>query len=265
MKPMPFTATVFNVLIASPSDVPAERAIISETIYSWNALNAKETQKVLMPVRWETHTYPDMAGHPQEMINRQIVQDCDLLIAAFWHRIGSPTQNAPSGTVDEITQFVKSKKLSMIYYSDAPVSPSTINTDQLNELTAFKKSIRGLGIQETFSTQYELKEKLFRQLTIAMRGIDVAPSIPKGLTEKVRKGGSESPGENLRFWLEDCTDRSFVVAGKWQTVREKLKEVGGQEVKLPGGQTGLNFSKKRLEKVAEILGVSTKLRSARKS
>lgn len=43
---MPFSATVLNVLIASPPDVPGERQAISEVLYEWNALHAQETGRV---------------------------------------------------------------------------------------------------------------------------------------------------------------------------------------------------------------------------
>lgn len=40
---MSFSATVLNVLIASPSDVPEEREAITESLYEWNALNSQTT------------------------------------------------------------------------------------------------------------------------------------------------------------------------------------------------------------------------------
>ena len=37
---MGFKATVFKVMIASPSDVTAERNIIRDVLSEWNAINA---------------------------------------------------------------------------------------------------------------------------------------------------------------------------------------------------------------------------------
>ena len=50
---MPFSATVFNVLIASPSDVLAERAAIAQSLHDWNVLHAQDQGKILLPVMWE--------------------------------------------------------------------------------------------------------------------------------------------------------------------------------------------------------------------
>lgn len=86
---MSFSATVLNVLIASPSDVPEEREAITESLYEWNALNSQTTGFVLLPVRWESHSAPTMGDRPQGIINNQVVRNCDMLIGAFWTRLGS--------------------------------------------------------------------------------------------------------------------------------------------------------------------------------
>ena len=70
---MSFEATVINVMIASPSDVPKERQTVREVLYEWNALYADERKHVLLPVGWETHSAPDMAGPPQSIINKQVL------------------------------------------------------------------------------------------------------------------------------------------------------------------------------------------------
>lgn len=90
IEKLPFSATVFNVLIASPSDVPEEREAIARSLHEWNSLNSFETGKVLLPVMWESHSVPVMGGRPQAIINEQVVRDCDMLIGAFWTRLGSP-------------------------------------------------------------------------------------------------------------------------------------------------------------------------------
>ena len=69
---MSYPATVFRIMIASPSDVEAERKIIRDVIHQWNAMHSKATSLVLLPVGWETHSAPEMGDRPQEIINKQI-------------------------------------------------------------------------------------------------------------------------------------------------------------------------------------------------
>jgi len=99
---MPFPATVYQILIASPSDCVEERRAIPEVIYSWNACNSDAFRVVLLPVMWETHSWPELGDRAQSIINKQIVKNCDILIGAFWTRLGTPTGVSESGTVEEI-------------------------------------------------------------------------------------------------------------------------------------------------------------------
>lgn len=135
---MAFTALVYRVLIASPSDVEKERERIPEVMAEWNAQNSADTGIVFVPVKWETHSTPEMGDRPQAIINRQLVHDSDILIGVFWTRIGSPTGIAESGSVEEIREFIQSGKRVMLYFSSVPVNPSAINRDQHQKLEEFK-------------------------------------------------------------------------------------------------------------------------------
>ena len=70
---MPYQATVYRVFIASPSDVTDEREIVTKVIDDWNAINSVKNSIVLLPIRWETHSYPQTGLHPQKIINKQIL------------------------------------------------------------------------------------------------------------------------------------------------------------------------------------------------
>jgi len=48
---MSYQATVFKVMIASPSDVAAERNVIREIITEWNNVNADARRTVLLIAR----------------------------------------------------------------------------------------------------------------------------------------------------------------------------------------------------------------------
>ena len=65
---------------------------------------------MLLPVGWETHATPAMGDRPQAIINKQILAGCDLLVAVFWTRLGSPTGAAASGTVEEIEEHLQRRQ-----------------------------------------------------------------------------------------------------------------------------------------------------------
>ncbi|MGA4608617.1 hypothetical protein [Pseudoalteromonas maricaloris] len=173
---MSYEAKVFRVLIASPSDVEEEREIAVKTIQEWNDLNSSERQIVLLPLRWETHTAPEYGKRPQEVINRQMVDHCDLLIGAFWTRIGSPTGVADSGTLEEIERVASQGKPVMLYFSQAKKDPDEIEIEQLQALREFKKKTFPKALVENYSTQIEFRDKLAKQIEIQLRSLIVSES-----------------------------------------------------------------------------------------
>ena len=174
---MAYAATVYNVMIASPSDVTEERAIVREVLHEWNAANSKDKRMVLMPISWETDASPAMGGRPQEIINKQLLQDADLLIAAFWTRIGSPTGKSPSGTVEEIEGHLSAGKPAMLYFSSRPARPESIDPEQYKALSEFKKRCESRGLIESYGSSDEFRRKLVRQLAQTV-GRYVGPALP---------------------------------------------------------------------------------------
>ena len=75
---MAYDSRVYRILIGSPSDVEEERDIAVHVIQEWNNLYSYLRKVVLLPLRWETHTAPEYGTRPQEVINRAIVDQCDL-------------------------------------------------------------------------------------------------------------------------------------------------------------------------------------------
>lgn len=166
---MSFPAQVFRILIASPLDVLEERDIAVKTIQEWNDLNAAERQLVLLPLRWETHSAPEYGKRPQEVINRQVVDTCDLMVGIFWTRAGSPTGIADSGTIEEIERVANKGKPIMLYFSKAKQDPDKIDLDQIAKLREFKNKTFPNALIETYSDLIEFKDKLSKQIEIQLR------------------------------------------------------------------------------------------------
>jgi len=103
---MSFKAEIYRVLVASPSDMAEERQAATEAINDWNAEHAVAEEVVLLPIKWETHAFPQSGVRPQEAINRQLVDECQIMIGMFWTKVGTSTGVAESGTVEEIDRFV---------------------------------------------------------------------------------------------------------------------------------------------------------------
>ncbi len=163
---MSYSAEVFNVMIASPSEVAPERTIIKDVIYEWNAVHSKSNNIVLLPVGWESHSSPEMGASPQTIINNQVLDKCDLLIGVFWTRVGTPTETHVSGSVEEIERHIASGKPAMLYFSSKPVVPSNIAMKQYEELKQFKKSCQHRSLYEEYENHSDFKAKLYRHLQL---------------------------------------------------------------------------------------------------
>ncbi|PHB23067.1 hypothetical protein COE80_19335 [Bacillus pseudomycoides] len=136
---MGFKADVLRVLIASPSDVQKERDEIEQAIFEWNIRYAEEMNVVLLPSRWENDTVPAYGGiDPQQIINEQLVNKCDILIGVFWTKLGTPTTRHSSGTLEEINVFIEQGKEIMLYFVDRDI-PRNINFKEIKKVDAYKE------------------------------------------------------------------------------------------------------------------------------
>jgi len=163
-RPVSNKVDLVEVMIASPSDVAAERQIVRDVVHEWNAIHAKDRGIILMPVGWESHSSPTMGARPQEIINKQILKDCDLLVAVFWTKFGSPTGKAGSGTAEEIDEHIASGKPCLIYFSSEPVVADSIDQSQYQALKVFERNKMEKGLVARYSTKAEFREMLARQL-----------------------------------------------------------------------------------------------------
>lgn len=169
---MAYQALVIPVMIASPGDVEDERNIVREVLHDWNDVNASKSRVVLVPVGWDTHSAPELGARPQELINSRVLDQCDLLIGVFWTRIGTPTGEAVSGTVEEIEKHVAAGKPAMIYFSSRPAAPETIVPSQYKHVKDFKDSCGKLGLIESYDSVDDFRRKISKHLPICLYSND---------------------------------------------------------------------------------------------
>ena len=190
---MAYEATVYNVMIASPSDVVEEREIAREVVLEWNDANAESDGMVLLPLAWETHCAPVTGGSAQSVINSQILGPSDLLVALFWTRLGTPTENAESGTAAEIRAHVDHGKPAMIYFSATPVPPDEMDGEQYNRLKSFKGWCEQQGLIEKYDSSDDFRGKFRRQLDILTKKHPLFVDRKKREAENAGASGNSQP------------------------------------------------------------------------
>jgi hypothetical protein len=153
-----------TVAVASPSDVPQEREAVKSMFLKWNDDNPQLPQ--LHPKMWE-FVSPELGEHPQQILNKKIIANSDLLIAIFHSKLGTPTPNSSSGTVEEIHEFAAKKGAGrvMLYFCKRPL-PVDIDPAELSRLNKFKKSMRSEGLFNEFTTTDEFARELYRHIDV---------------------------------------------------------------------------------------------------
>lgn len=241
---MPYSATTYNILIASPGDVGAERGIVRDVVYEWNAIHSHQRSAVLLPIGWETHSSPEMGAHPQEIINQQIVDSCDLLIAIFWTKLGTPTRNHLSGTVEEIERIISAGKPAMLYFSSQPVALGSVDEEEYARLKTFRESCKGRGLYEPYESLGDFRTKLYRHLQLKVNShpmfhsgttheetavVESEASIPNLTVESkvILKAAAESDGTILLVRYLGGTD--LQVNGKNMITSKERREVAKWE------------------------------------
>ena len=166
-------------MIASPTDVARERTIIRETVYEWNIIHSEKRKIVLLPIGWETHSVPAMGDRPQALLNKQILSKCDILVGVFWTRIGTSTGAYESGTVEEIEEHIAAQKPAMLYFSNAPVVPTSIDSAQYAVLNEFREKCKTRGLYSNYSDVNDFKHTFYRQLQLKLNESDFLPPSKK--------------------------------------------------------------------------------------
>ena len=192
---MPRQSLVYEVLIASPSDVARERTILAEVLEDWNSANSRSRGISLQALRWELDGIPASGGTPQEILNKQLVEKADVLIGVFWARLGTPTGRAPSGTAEEIERFRKEGRPVLLYFSEANI-PHGHDPDQFRLLSEYRKTLETNTFFRRFRDGEDLRRRATRDLTALMN--ELITGSPQSSREHWLTDKNELARVNLR-------------------------------------------------------------------
>jgi hypothetical protein len=184
---MPQQIVEYRCLLISPGDVAEERDALTRLMVDWNAQIGKGLGVRVELVRWESHAAPDMSGPPQDVINSQLVGDCDLGIAVFWSRLGTPTSTHPSGSVEEVYRLIQQGARVMVYFSERPIPQSALRDDQFAKLQEIRQRFQEQGLLATYSDADHLCRQVQLHLTnvvttLLAKDRDVSALVPSSGT-----------------------------------------------------------------------------------
>jgi hypothetical protein len=116
-----------------------------------------------------------MSGPAQAKVNEQIVDQCDLGIAVFWSRVGTPTAEYDSGSVEEIDRLIRAGAKVMLYRSSRPIPPDKLDTRQYDKLKELLAQYRDRGLLGQFGDVTELRQMVNEHLSLLLTREQPAP------------------------------------------------------------------------------------------
>lgn len=166
---MGFTATVLKVFLASPGDTIEERNQVERIIHEWNDLHSEREKVVLLPIRWEKSISSEYSTtlDGQELINKRILLDSDILIMIFKSKLGSPTGRAESGTLEELDIFSKENDDKIgIFFCNTSAPTNTASLLEYQKVVSFREKLQEerRGIYELYDEK-RVESFLTRQVS----------------------------------------------------------------------------------------------------
>ena len=158
---------MIRVFWSAPSDIADEHDAFFDTISEWNSVHSAAQSALLKPVAWKTDTFPD-AGRPQAVINEQLLDASDILVAVFWSRFGTPTGVADSGTEEEIRRSVAAGRPVMLYFCEREIPPGASDADQLRRLSRFKEEFRRTALVYPYRGTEDFRRAFAQHLAMAV-------------------------------------------------------------------------------------------------
>ncbi len=211
-----YPAKVISVFIASPNDVERERNILKAQIQKWNDINSSNTHYVILAKGWE-NVYP-ADGHPQEVIQEQAADECDVVIGIFWSKIGSPTQKYPSGTIHEIEEARKNNKKVMLFFCTRDI-PQNHDRCQFDRLQEYKKTLQENILYKEYNTEEEFANEIINCISSLMN--NVMRDVPQNVYDN-----SKITSENFhRFAKNSVTTNSEITSTNTDQPSENEKRM----------------------------------------
>ncbi|MDE6407583.1 MAG: DUF4062 domain-containing protein, partial [Anaeroplasmataceae bacterium] len=153
----------FNILISSPSDMMEYSKVVREAILEYNNEIGYDKNIMFKPLDWKHNSIPAYGKPAQDIINEQLVDFADAVIALFGTKFGSPTENFESGTLEEIERsYNQGHEVMTYFYTGKGFSITAIDPEQLSKVKKFKSEFAGLYSE--FKNKRDLKEKLKEHL-----------------------------------------------------------------------------------------------------
>lgn len=156
----------YDILISCPTNMEKKGIvkIIKSVVDNYNSNCGYKNGISIRTLYWKDNLYPEYGDIPQNIINRQIVQQADIIFAIFGSIFGTPTTNYNSGTEEEIEIMINSGKPIFLYFQTEKIEINDFNLNEAKKVLHFKQKYSKRGFYKEFKTKEEFKQVLYNDL-----------------------------------------------------------------------------------------------------
>lgn len=155
---------VLKIVFCGPGDVARELSIAADVVDEWNKNHFESLNCGLKLLNWKSDAAPSMAERGQAVINRELIDSADLIVAVFWRRFGTPTGMHDSGTAEEVIRAMSRDKPMMLYFSDIEAPMLEDDPEQVAKLRDFREKAMASGLPGTFKSRRQFGESFKQHL-----------------------------------------------------------------------------------------------------
>ena len=192
-----------KLTLCGPSDVAKEIDIAKKVIDDWNRLNAEARGLTVKHQHWLSDTYPNASERAQGNVNKLVIDEAQILVAVFWRRIGTPTGEGESGTVEEIRRGIRLRRKVLVYFSDLESLSTNTDQQQVDKLWSFRQELKARSSCWSFQSRDKFREQFANHLALALNAFK--PKGPRGKIKEQTKvtqtmrDGIQSAGDGNTF------------------------------------------------------------------
>lgn len=193
---MPTALTRYKVLLSAPGDAEQECKAADDELQKINRTHSNETGIDFYPTDWRRDSRADSGDEPQKLLNRQIVEDADIILAIFKERFGTPTSQYGSGTEEEIMLGLEMGKSVLVYFWNPGPDFVPKDADQYAKIAALRSRLQSRVMYQVFSDEAALRNKIthdFTKLLYELEGGTISPK-PQLLLAGVTEDGDITQG-----------------------------------------------------------------------
>lgn len=158
--------TIYDLLIIGSSDTEESFDCVKWAIEKFNTGVGKEFGTVVVGQNLKDFICAESGGKSSSLIKKQINEKIDVIVAVFWKKYDSGSEDRYLSVAEEFKLILESDKPEFVYFLVKEIIPSEQNAKDLEKIKKFQNEYSKIkGIPLIVRNEYELKERLLSDLS----------------------------------------------------------------------------------------------------